>query len=315
MKEKRRDGAGQPSRAANLGNMRKIALISALALSLLLPEISFAGGTSNVVTLGKSNEISARQSAVTLVRIPRETRLRSEADSESIELEGRGRVIGFTLVSVAESSAPFSVDVTRWSFCDSRGCGPNKTFTHVAAHNYDPFAAPDGYVEIPPGIYRLISITDGAPVKMSLHLPELTGDVQVHLSKRAAVSVQAPKLTLEAEGNYIARAAPVSMPSSGLMIEGSYKRRDVGAGAATSCYTRQVPDPSGMAADPFHNGFCNASTGSNTGTRTHRGFWSWHPMAEGTWDSTFAYSWAGEAVPARYLNVWISFDGNAAPAP
>jgi hypothetical protein len=154
--------------------------------------VSAGTGTSSTyqgTSLAGTTTIHAARSARTVVDLPRPVTLHTalgDGHADGIRVTGPGRMLGFALVS-ADGDLGFLQVAFR--SCFSAGCHremPGQSLEQIGAGWGGPpppygTSKPPTTFHLPAGEYVLSVLADGAPVRVTLRLPELTGHAALDL--------------------------------------------------------------------------------------------------------------------------------------
>ena len=149
-------------------------VVAAIALVAGLP--GGAAGRRAPVVLRGTNVITANDTAVMEVRIPRETSVSiKQGTNRDIAVSGKGRFVGIMLGEDRIGDVErVNMVAGRATFCDRARC-PKRTPSEQLMLFRGPWNKAATRGSLPAGDYLLHVITEGAPVKVTLELKGLGG--------------------------------------------------------------------------------------------------------------------------------------------
>lgn len=147
-----------------------------LVLPLAVPAAGAAGSAPDPVALGRTTTVTVSSSGKTEVVLPRAVALsQAGTDNPSVRIETTGRHAGLALIDDARRDKTVAyVGWTNPAFSCGTTCpAPVSPYSVLLVNETR------GDTNLPAGNYTLSVVTDGAPVKITLTFPELSGTASV----------------------------------------------------------------------------------------------------------------------------------------
>jgi hypothetical protein len=177
--------------------MRSRRLLPLLLASALAAPLTAAEAAPRSHVLAGTVRISTSTSASMVVRLPKPAKFTGPFQAPAgTSVKGDGRIVGVALYDVKKG--PPSFDAIRFNWCDQPGCAGTSGYTFFHAHDGNDQHAP----VLPAGDYRLVVVTDGKRVDITLKFPGVPGSVTLNPTGR----VQVKHLTQDYE--WVAPGAP-----------------------------------------------------------------------------------------------------------
>lgn len=267
------------------------------------------------VTLGKVNVISGDHIGGIEVHIPRAVTIEGDPFSnDDVSYSGKGRVVGIALVEDGPPTRQaFEVISVRWAFCGSAACEPGDYVDELTTtSNWR-----GKRWRIPAGDYRLYLIADGAPAEVTLRLGELEGRTALRPTARVAGRIAAPAATaaaLPTDHLFLGRAAPMNMPTAGLLIDSDATDYGLGpsAGSQGACFWRgrgaedvehKVPGPHCLNfAERGGWGYSTQTLGGGWAT------WGIGHVPAGKWRSSYWAANAAAVPDTEFVTLWLAYE-------
>lgn len=191
-----------------------LCLVALLGLAVAVPGGSTASAEEKRLPLlrQRMTVTTAGTTAYTMVRAPEPFSVKFE-DGFSFNLRGRGRIRGFALAQVGERllETPGLVMLAP-GYCMKQGCGSPK---HPGG-GWGVITGSDETFTLPAGEYLLYVIADGAPLRVRLRLPGLSGSNSLEVEREAEIDIDS------------FRTHPVSTPEGTFYMGGGFS--DMGGG-------------------------------------------------------------------------------------
>ncbi len=185
------------------------ALLGALLLASMLCPTGRAAAAQPL--LGAHNTITAVEDGTVDVVLPRDVNLPLKAETRAergpapwISFKGGGRAAGIVLIPRG-SSAPLSYGLIANQFRSCRRGCPQRPVNSLMING----ASYHGSETLRSGDYRLYVFTED-DITISLDLPELTGDTNIHIGRSDFADIRTPAVRVDQRGEVTAYSASAS---------------------------------------------------------------------------------------------------------
>ena len=157
--------------------------MASLALAALVGPGPFGerarANPSPVTLLGADNLVEAQSSGGALVEIRGKASFSIDPDVGDLNVEGRGRIIAFSLQRAGSAYPSDAIRVIRYNGCFAPGCAPDEPRTSLRVGFGAQYESGTNRAVLKPGAYKLVVLTDGAPVTARLRLQGPKGSVRM----------------------------------------------------------------------------------------------------------------------------------------